>query len=92
VMDPCCAPSNAFHAHFLPDRLAVSSLLIAIGGAADRALVRAVPYLLGARHPLRTAKERRSSTGSGAVGTGLVSPSDPGPSPTTAATESTAAR
>jgi hypothetical protein len=64
VMDPVCAPSNAFHAHFLPDRLEVSSSALAIGGVADRALVRAAPYLFEARHPIRAVKQRRSSGGS----------------------------
>jgi CelD/BcsL family acetyltransferase involved in cellulose biosynthesis len=58
VMDPVCAPSNAFHAHFLPDRLGVSSFALAIGGVPDRALVRAAPYLFEARHPIRAVKQR----------------------------------
>ena len=64
MMDPVCAPSNAFLAHFLPDRLEVSCSALAIGGVADRALVRAAPYLFEARHPIRAVKQRRSSGGS----------------------------
>ncbi len=63
VMDPVCAPSNAFHAHFLPDRLEVSSSALAIGGVPDRALVRAAPYLFEARHLFRAVSQRRSSVG-----------------------------
>jgi hypothetical protein len=63
MMDPVCAPSNAFHAHFLPDRLAVFSCAVAIGGVADRSVVRAAPYLFEARHPVRALKQRWSSGG-----------------------------
>jgi CelD/BcsL family acetyltransferase involved in cellulose biosynthesis len=42
-LDPCSEPSSAYHVHFLPDRQAVVSLLVGMGGWRDRALIRLLP-------------------------------------------------
>jgi CelD/BcsL family acetyltransferase involved in cellulose biosynthesis len=58
IMDPCCAPSNAFHSHFLPDRQSVCSMLVGVGSGGDRALVRLLPVYFGLRDVLGWARSR----------------------------------
>ena len=58
-MDPCCAPSNAFHSHFLPDRQGVCSMLVGVGSSRDRAMVRLLPLYFGLRDVLAQVRSRR---------------------------------
>jgi len=43
-LDSCATPNNRFVADLLPDRRSMSTIIVGLGGAGDRALLRALPY------------------------------------------------
>jgi CelD/BcsL family acetyltransferase involved in cellulose biosynthesis len=61
IIDPCCAPTNTFHAHFLPDRSPMASSIIAVGGLSSRAFIGLFPFVAALWRRARSARTRLAS-------------------------------